>query len=86
MTVGCDWEKPLGNLVSYRAFQVFLAFFGIKQLTNSDPRNCTSLSARPLSMPVLILGGEKSGGEFLIEQAKLVASNVQELFPAQAIG
>jgi len=28
-------------------------------------------------MPVLVLCGEKSGGEFLIAQAKLVASNVQ---------
>jgi len=37
VTVGCDWEKPLGNLVSYRAFQVFLAFFGIKQFDQFGP-------------------------------------------------
>jgi Predicted hydrolases or acyltransferases (alpha/beta hydrolase superfamily) len=28
-------------------------------------------------MPVLVLGGEKSGGEFLISQGKLVATNVE---------
>ena len=28
-------------------------------------------------MPVLVLTGEKASGTFLIEQAKLVASNVQ---------
>ena len=27
-------------------------------------------------MPMLVLSGEKAGGGFLIEQAKLVASNV----------
>jgi pimeloyl-ACP methyl ester carboxylesterase len=36
-----------------------------------------ALSATPLPMPVFVLGGEKSGGEFLIAQAKLAASNVQ---------
>jgi pimeloyl-ACP methyl ester carboxylesterase len=30
-----------------------------------------------LSMPVLVLSGEKAGGPFLIEQAKLVASDVR---------
>ena len=29
-----------------------------------------------LTMPMLVLSGEKAGGGFLIEQAKLVASNV----------
>lgn len=28
-------------------------------------------------MPMLVLSGEKAGGTFLIEQAKLVASNVR---------
>jgi pimeloyl-ACP methyl ester carboxylesterase len=30
-----------------------------------------------LSMPMLVLSGEKAGGTFLIEQAKLVASDVR---------
>jgi pimeloyl-ACP methyl ester carboxylesterase len=28
-------------------------------------------------MPVLVLGGEKSGGDFLISQGKLVATEVE---------
>jgi len=35
------------------------------------------LSAKPLPMPVLVLTGEKASGNFLIEQARLVATNVQ---------
>jgi pimeloyl-ACP methyl ester carboxylesterase len=42
-----------------------------------DAKDFAELGAKPLPMPVLVLGGEKSGGEFLIAQAKLVASNVQ---------
>src|SRR5439155_5315090 len=42
-----------------------------------DAKDFAELGATPLSMPVLVLGGEKSGGEFLIGQTKLVASNVQ---------
>ena len=30
-----------------------------------------------VSMPMLVLSGEKAGGTFLIEQAKLVASDVR---------
>ena len=29
-----------------------------------------------LPMPMLVLGGQKSGGDFLISQARLVADNV----------
>jgi len=42
-----------------------------------DAKDFAELGATPLSMPVLVLGGEKSGGEFLIAQTKLVASNVR---------
>ena len=42
-----------------------------------DAKDFAELGAKPLLMPVLVLGGEKSGGEFLIAQTKLVASNVQ---------
>jgi len=42
-----------------------------------DAKDFAQLGATPLSMPVLVLGGEKSGGEFLITQTRLVASNVQ---------
>ncbi len=36
-------------------------------------------SGRPLSMPVLSIGGEKSLGEFLGRQMKLVARNVKAI-------
>ena len=42
-----------------------------------DAKDFAELGATPLSMPVLVLGGEKSGGEFLIAQTKLVATKVQ---------
>ena len=42
-----------------------------------DAQDFSQLSATSLSMPVLVLGGEKSGGVFLIEQTRLVARNVQ---------
>jgi len=42
-----------------------------------DAKDFAELGATPLSMPVLVLTGEKASGEFLIAQTKLVASNVQ---------
>ena len=42
-----------------------------------DAKDFAELGATPLSMPVLVLTGEKASGEFLIAQSKLVASNVQ---------
>ncbi len=41
-----------------------------------DAKNFAELSATPLTMPVLVLTGEKASGNFLIEQARLVATNV----------
>jgi pimeloyl-ACP methyl ester carboxylesterase len=42
-----------------------------------DAKDFAELGATPLSMPVLVLTGEKASGEFLIAQTKLVSSNVQ---------
>jgi pimeloyl-ACP methyl ester carboxylesterase len=42
-----------------------------------DAKDFAELSAKPLPMPVLVLTGEKASGNFLIEQTKLVATNVQ---------
>jgi pimeloyl-ACP methyl ester carboxylesterase len=42
-----------------------------------DAKDFAELSAKPLPMPVLVLTGEKASGTFLIEQTKLVASNVE---------
>ena len=43
-----------------------------------DAKDFARLAATPLPMPVLVLTGEKASGNFLIEQAKLVASDVFE--------
>jgi len=42
-----------------------------------DAEDFATLGRTPLSMPMLVVSGEKAGGTFLIEQAKLVASNVR---------
>jgi pimeloyl-ACP methyl ester carboxylesterase/quercetin dioxygenase-like cupin family protein len=42
-----------------------------------DAKDFAQLSATPLPMPVLVLTGEKASGNFLIEQTRLVATNVQ---------
>ena len=42
-----------------------------------DAKNFAQLSSTPLPMPVLVLTGEKASGTFLIEQAKLVTSDVR---------
>lgn len=42
-----------------------------------DARDFAALSRASLTMPVLVLTGEKASGEFLIDQARLVASNVE---------
>lgn len=42
-----------------------------------DAKDFAQLSTTPLSMPVLVLTGEKASGNFLIEQTLLVATNVQ---------
>ena len=42
-----------------------------------DAEDFAQMGRTRLSMPVLVLSGEKAGGSFLIEQAKLAASNVR---------
>jgi pimeloyl-ACP methyl ester carboxylesterase len=42
-----------------------------------DAEDFARLGATPLAMPVLVLTGEKASGEFLIQQARLVATNVK---------
>jgi pimeloyl-ACP methyl ester carboxylesterase len=50
-------------------FEYFKAF-------EQDARDFAAFAATKLDMPVLVLTGEKASGTFLIEQAKLVATNV----------
>jgi pimeloyl-ACP methyl ester carboxylesterase len=49
--------------------EVFRAF-------DQDAKDNAGFAATKLTMPMLVLGGEKSGGDFLISQARLVANNV----------
>jgi pimeloyl-ACP methyl ester carboxylesterase len=49
--------------------EVFRAF-------DQDAKDNADFAKTKLAMPMLVLGGEKSGGDFLISQARLVATNV----------
>ena len=42
-----------------------------------DAKDFAEMSKTPLPMPVLVLTGEKASGDFLIQQTKLVATNVK---------
>jgi pimeloyl-ACP methyl ester carboxylesterase len=50
-------------------FEVFKAF-------EQDARDFQEMAKTKLKMPMLVLTGEKASGEFLIQQAGLVAENV----------
>jgi pimeloyl-ACP methyl ester carboxylesterase len=50
-------------------FEYFKAF-------PQDAKDFEALSAHKLAMPMLVLSGEKAGGMFLINQAKLAATHV----------
>jgi len=49
--------------------EVFRAF-------DQDARDNAEFAKTKLTMPMLVLGGEKSGGEFLISQGRMVATDV----------
>jgi pimeloyl-ACP methyl ester carboxylesterase len=51
-------------------FEVFRAFA-------QDAKDFAQFAKVRLTMPMLILSGEKAGGEFLIQQGQLVADNVE---------
>jgi pimeloyl-ACP methyl ester carboxylesterase len=51
-------------------FEVFRAF-------EKDAKDFSGLAETRLSMPMLVLSGEKASGEFLIAQGRLVADNVE---------
>lgn len=51
-------------------FEYFRAF-------EQDAKEFAIFAQTPLPMPLLVLTGEKASGEFLIQQARLVASNVE---------
>jgi len=51
-------------------FEVFRAFEG-------DARDFAGFAKTRLSMPILVLSGEKAGGQFLIDQGRMVADKVE---------
>lgn len=42
-----------------------------------DARDFAGFAQTPLPMPMLVIAGEKASGQFLIDQARLVDTNVQ---------
>ena len=62
-----EYAKPGGMRAGFEYFKNF----------EQDAKDFAELSKTPLPMPVLVLTGEKASGNFLIDQAKLVATNVQ---------
>ena len=44
-----------------------------------DAEDFAGFAKTPLKMPMLVLAGERASGAFLIEQAKLVATNVNSV-------
>jgi pimeloyl-ACP methyl ester carboxylesterase len=67
------YAKAYAQLGGMRAgFEYFRTF-------ERDAQDFAQMSATPLPMPVLVITGEKASGNFLIEQAKLVASDVRGL-------
>ena len=61
------YAQPGGMRAGFEYFRNF----------EQDAKDFAELSKTRLTMPVLVLTGEKASGTFLIEQAKLVASDVQ---------
>jgi len=51
-------------------FEYFKAF-------EQDAKDFTEFSKAPLTVPMLVLSGEKAGGQFLIDQGKMVDTNVE---------
>lgn len=51
-------------------FEYFRAF-------EQDAKDFAAFAKTPLTMPMLVLSGEKAGGQFLIDQAKMVDTQVE---------
>ena len=65
------YAKSYGQPGAMRAgFEVFRAF-------ELDGKDFAELAKTKLPMPMLVLTGEKASGEFLIQQGRLVADNVE---------
>jgi pimeloyl-ACP methyl ester carboxylesterase len=60
------YAQPGGMRAGFEYFRNF----------EQDAKDFTAFSATTLTMPLLVLTGEKASGTVLIDQAKLVATNV----------
>jgi pimeloyl-ACP methyl ester carboxylesterase len=61
------YARPGGMRAGFEYFRAF----------EKDAEDFARFAQKPLPMPMLVLTGEKASGEFLIEQGRLVAANVQ---------
>jgi len=62
-----SYAQPGGMRAGFEYFRAF----------SQDAKDFEQLSKTKIDMPVLVLTGEKASGNFLIEQAKMVASDVR---------
>jgi len=62
-----EYARPGGMRAGFEYFRAF----------EQDAKDFARFAKTPLAMPMLVLTGEKAGGEFLIQQGKLVATNVE---------
>jgi pimeloyl-ACP methyl ester carboxylesterase len=61
------YARPGGMRAGFEYFRAF----------EKDAEDFALFAQKPLPMPMLVLTGEKASGEFLIEQGRLVATNVE---------
>jgi pimeloyl-ACP methyl ester carboxylesterase len=64
---GKEYARPGGMRAGFEYFRAF----------EQDAKDFAGFAQKPLAMPMLVLSGEKAGGEFLIQQGKMVATNVE---------
>jgi pimeloyl-ACP methyl ester carboxylesterase len=61
------YARPGGMRSGFEYFRTF----------EKDAEDFARFAKTPLSMPMLVLAGEKASGDFLIQQGRLVAANVE---------
>jgi len=62
-----EYARPGGMRAGFEYFRAF----------EQDAADFARFARTPLPMPMLVLTGEKASGEFLIQQGRLVATNVE---------
>jgi pimeloyl-ACP methyl ester carboxylesterase len=62
-----EYARPGGMRSGFEYFRTF----------EKDAEDFAGFAQTPLSMPMLVLTGEKASGDFLVQQGRLVATNVE---------